>query len=77
MAESRPTVAGWLLDAVLMPCYVRSFNNLPWPWYSCTVAPFGRFLILGFLKIGDPQVTMGFNTVAWSNDLDDLGVAPF
>ena len=41
------------------------------------MAPFGCFLILGCLKIGDHQVTMGFNTIAWSNDLDDLGVGPF
>ena len=29
--------------------------------------------------MGDPQVTIGFNTKSWSNDLDildDLGVPP-
>ena len=31
------TSLGWLLDGALMPCYVRSFNSLPWPWWwsSC------------------------------------------
>ena len=27
--------------------------------------------------LGDPQVTIGFNTKSWSNDLDDLGVPPW
>ena len=31
---------------------------------------------VGFLKIGDPQFSMGFNTKSWSNDLDGLGVPP-
>ena len=31
----------------------------------------------GFLKIGDPEVTMGFNIKKLSNDLDDLRVTPF
>ena len=36
-------------------------------------------IFLGVLKMGDPQVTIGFNTKSWSNDLDildDLGVPP-
>ena len=27
--------------------------------------------------MGEAQVTMGFNTKSWSNDLDDLGVPPY
>ena len=33
--------------------------------------------IYGVLKIGDPQVTIGFNTRSWSNDSDDLGDPQF
>ena len=33
--------------------------------------------ICRFPKMGDPQVTIGFNTKSWSNDLDDLGVPPW
>ena len=29
------------------------------------------------VKLGDPQVTMGFNTKSCSNDLDDLGYLHF
>ena len=31
----------------------------------------------GFLKMRDPQVTIGFNTKMVIHDLDDLGVSPF
>ena len=27
-----------------------------------------------FPKMGDPEVTIAFNTKSWSNDLDDLGI---
>ena len=31
----------------------------------------------GFLKMRDPQVTIGFNTKMVIHDLDDLGVSQF
>ena len=31
------------------------------------------FVFWAFLNMGDPQVTFGFNTTSWSDDLDDLG----
>ena len=45
------------------------------------VPPFQETSILKFLEMGDPQVTMGFNTTIYynlqcSDDFDDLGVPP-
>jgi hypothetical protein len=34
-------------------------------------------MIWGFSKMGDPILTMGFNTKIVIHDLDDLGVPPF
>ena len=27
--------------------------------------------------MGYPQLTIGFNTPSWSNDLDDFGIPPY
>ena len=40
----------------------QGFDSYPYQW--------------GVPKMGDPQVTMGFNTKSWSN-LDYLGVPSF
>ena len=68
------------------PGKARQISVLPDPCKTPTVSGTARearrrkpvravqALHLRCLKMGDPQVTMGFNTKSWFHDLDDFGV---